>query len=90
MEIFIRFVFDSFAIVPVLQFCLFVKGITHPNCENDTFIIDEQLALCHDLKRALHFMMYCDDTTPHNKFILMMFFLEQGDLDDDFDKQVMV
>ena len=90
MEIFIRFVFVSFVIVPVLQFCLFVKGITHPNCENDTFIIDEQLALCHDLKRALHFMMYCDDTTPHNKFILMMFFLEQGDLDDDFDKQVMV
>ena len=41
MEIFIRFVFVSFVIVPVLQFCLFVKGITHPNCENDTFIIDE-------------------------------------------------
>ena len=59
------------------------------NSDTDQFVVNQQYMLCNDMRRALKIMLYIDDNTNHSKLLVLMFFLEFGELDVDINKQVL-
>lgn len=66
----------------------FLLNVCTPDCEHDDFLIQEQRALCHDLTRALNVMLLTDESTSSSKLLVLMYFLELGQLELDVHKQV--
>lgn len=63
-------------------------NVMSADSQNDSFVMNGQHLLCNDIIRALKIMLYIDDNTSYPKLLVLMFFLEFSELDNDINEQL--